>query len=958
MPKEMINGSSVDSLVLNKIQKPKKVVSSSHQNFTSNNTGKQKNTGLFLRSDNNPSLIKSSEGLFVLENGNGVDSSNGTPLVLRKDRLVQEIENSLAEIEDHYSSTSKLEEERSAVEMERNSLLKDIEETITEIQNHVLNSSDLALEKGALQEECDGLRGQVDHLKTMLDSSHDVENGEEIGGLYPLSKNLKQQNIALKAEIDKLTLENEKLRSKEQNADGEDLMTRELELLHDENANLQKLLQMAEQSEDNMAKELATCHSKFTEMQKLNESLKKETKQLKSLKEQLELDREDLEEEVESLQKRLNGSGDQNGNVLMLKESKEDLVKAQEKCAFLEKENSVLNKKVEQLEKEIQQMKEQRETESGSSTTPKAAQNVQQLKSALEKLNKETSSLHDSLENAEKEIASLKDDLEKEKQEKEELKLSVREKGKKQKTKKEKESETSKGGEDQVSEVEVLKKEIYNLKSECECLSETVAKTANEKRKMAKEIETLNEDKASLESKVVESEGILHDLTKIKSEKEQLEGSYSNLRTSHEELAQKLEIASKNNSEKDEMLKRTLTDKDSVEQLCRDHEVTLEKLKKDLAESKQDVSFKSDEVKLLRKNLEEQRRELSSACESEQKEKHRLQKEMQDMSERLKSSEKELNAALQLQTNKGSELQNLRVAVEEMRKELILTKQNLREAQDAKMMAQEKTKMAEKAMEDLEKSNAVFNDMAMEKSLELSRMKRTLEKKMEKLTKENMEMQKKFGLEVPTSTGSQTPPRLSPVAVHKQKIPSLDVNLEHLSKPSQKERNDVQRQARDQTPSSRVIAMNGPISDKRFRRSSVDSDSSIGHQNLGSGFVKPLRNKEILNSAPPEYRVLAFDAAPVPPKQPFTSSVVHVMTSHGRDRNPSTFTQEESGYDSSSYNHWKDDERNWEERQMEEQKPDERERPQDNTVKQDNSESAFQVVGYRKGGKVLHEHWV
>jgi len=40
---------------------------------------------------------------------------------------------------------------------------------------------------------------------------------------------------------------------------------------------------------------------------------------LKSLKEQLELDREDLEEEVESLQKRLNVSGDQNGNSLMLK---------------------------------------------------------------------------------------------------------------------------------------------------------------------------------------------------------------------------------------------------------------------------------------------------------------------------------------------------------------------------------------------------------------------------------------------------------------------------------------------------------------------------------------------------------------------------------------------------------------------------------------------------------------
>lgn len=67
---------------------------------------------------------------------------------------------------------------------------------------------------------------------------------------------------------------------------------------------------MVEQLEDNMVKELIICYFKFIEMQKLNESLKKEIKQLKLLKEQLELDREDFEEEVESLQKRLNGSGD------------------------------------------------------------------------------------------------------------------------------------------------------------------------------------------------------------------------------------------------------------------------------------------------------------------------------------------------------------------------------------------------------------------------------------------------------------------------------------------------------------------------------------------------------------------------------------------------------------------------------------------------------------------------
>lgn len=319
MPKEMINGLPRDSLALNKVPKPKRVVSSLHQTNSPSKTVNQKNTDLFLGSDGSPGLIQNADRLYVNENGSGVESS-GTPLVVRKDRLVQEIENSLAEIEDHYSNTSKLEEERSVVEMERNSLLKDIEETITEIQNHVLNSSELALEKGTLQEECDGLRGQVDHLKTLLDDSGDVENGDESNDL---SHKLKAQNVALKADIDKLTLENEKLKGKDQNADlsdiPSDLLARELGLLHDENANLQKLLQMAEESEDNMTKELTANHSKLAEVQKLNESLKKENKQLKSLKEQLELDREDLEEEVDSLQKRLNESGDQNGNVLMLK---------------------------------------------------------------------------------------------------------------------------------------------------------------------------------------------------------------------------------------------------------------------------------------------------------------------------------------------------------------------------------------------------------------------------------------------------------------------------------------------------------------------------------------------------------------------------------------------------------------------------------------------------------------
>lgn len=575
-------------------------------------------------------------------------------------------------------------------------------------------------------------------------------------------------------------------------------------------------------------------------------------------------------------------------------------------------------------------MKDERETEPRSSITPKAAQNGQQLKSALEKLNKETSSLHDSLEKAEKEIASLKDELEKERQEKEKIKLSVSEKGKKQKNKKGKETEMSKDDEDHVNEVELLKKEVYNLKSECECLSETVAKTANEKRQMGKEIETLTEDKTELESTVAELEGTVQNLTQIKSEKEQLEGSYAQMKTLHDELAQKLEIANKNNNEKREMLQRSLTEKDSVEKLCKDHEATIEKIQKHLAASRQDVLSKSDELKLLKKSSEEQRKELSTTCESERKDKQRLQEEIQEMNEKLKSTENELNTTRQAQTSKGSELQNLRITVDEMRKELKLTQQSLREAEEARMVAEEKTQVAEKAKEDLEKSNAVFNDMAMEKSLELSRTKRTLEKKVEKLTKENSEMRKKFGLEVATATTtrSQTSPRLSPVAVQMQKIPSLDVNLEHLSKsPQRQQRNNgaIQRRSRDPSPSSHVIAMNGPVSENRLRRSSIDSNSSNGRQNYESDYVKPQRN-EVVNSTPSEYRVVsASEVSSAPPKQQFTSSVVHVMTSSGRDVN-SAAAKDEAEYDRGGYNQWRDDDRSREERRIEEHKPEERER--------------------------------
>ena len=584
-----------------------------------------------------------------------------------------------------------------------------------------------------------------------------------------------------------------------------------------------------------------------------------------------------------------------------------------------------MNKKIDRLEKEIQQLQDKEgEKDAPSSVASKTTENGQQLKSALEKLNKETSSLHDSLEKAEREIETLKDELRTEREEKEKLKTSASENGKKKKSKKEKEkekdNETSKDNEDKADEVAAFKRDIYNLKSECEALSETIARTANEKRKLVNDIEVLNEEKVKLDSKVKGLEGVIQELTKVKSEKEELAGNYANLKIFHDDLARKLEIANKSIAAKDEILQRTLTEKQNVEERCKESDGTVEKVQEELLVSRQELSSKNDELKLLKRNFEEQRKEFTTAGESERKERQKLQVEIREMSEKLKTKEDEMSSVLQSHTAKGSELQNLRITVEEMRKELKLTKQNLRDAEEARLDAEKNTQKAEKAMEELEKSNAVFNDMAMEKSLELSRTKRTLEKKVEKLSKENTEMRKKFGLEVPTR--SQSPPRLSPVAVQMQKIPSLDVNLEHLSRPSQRPRsNGAKRQSREYSPSSRVVTANGPTPNGRLGRSSVDSDAASDHQNHEWEYGKPTRKREMMNAMPTEYRVnvVASEAASTPPKQQFTSSVVHVASSV-HSQVPATAKHD------SGYNQWRDDEWNGDERRLEEQRPEERER--------------------------------
>ncbi|XP_074611201.1 uncharacterized protein LOC141865791 [Acropora palmata] len=965
MPKEKL-----DSLSLKQVLKPTQIVPFNHS-VSSSKSIKQKKAD-FILEECTPSLLPTSNKLYDFEIGNGLDDFEGLPLIVRKDRLVQEIENSLAEIEDHYSNTTKLEEERTVFEMERNNLLKDIEEAITEIQNHVLNSHGLEHEKGVFKEECDGLRDQVDQLKNVLGSSTGLEIGSNSDEL---------EKLALKQEINSLTLENENLKIKVKDADeGEvpsDMMSRELELLRDENSNLQKLLQMAEESEEHMGKELESCQAKLSEIQKQNNELTKENKRLATEKEQLELDQEDLEEELYSLQTRLMKSKDQNQNDFMLKESKEEFAKSQRACNALEKENNVLKKKIEQFEEEIKRL--QRRQEEGGTTlvaaTKTSENNEQQLKSALEKLNKETSSLHESLDKAETEIENLKDELKREREEKEKLKAASSDTGKKKKSKKgkEKDSESGKENEGKVDEVETFKKEIYNLTSECQALSETIARTANEKRKLLIDVEALTEEKNKLGSKVEELEGVVPELTKLKSENEELKGSYSNLKVFHDDLAQKLEIAKKSNAEKEEGLKRTLLEKDVFERRLKEFEETVEHIRKELQTSQQNFISKNDELKTLQRKFEEQNNKFSTTSEGSRKEREKLRNEVREISEMLKSKDEEMGSVRKTLEGRDSELQNMRITVDEMRKELTLTKNNLRESEKAKLDFEQNARKAEQTVDELQKSSAGLNDLVMERSLELSRTRRTLEKKVEKLTKENAEMRKKYGFDVPS--GSTTPTRLSPVTVQMQKDPNLDVNLEHFSRPSRRTRNDetkrpnrdysslssgtisegTRQNSRDYSPSSRGITANRPTTDTRVRRSSDNNNAASDRQTHESEFAKQSRENGVPNarSFPPEYRVIASEILPPSPKREFTSSVVHVASSSVRDQSPMAANRD------TGFNQRRDEEWNRNGRRFDELRQDDRERRSSgNSNHQDSDEATFQVVGYRQSGGDAYEHWV
>lgn len=240
-------------------------------------------------------------------------SLNELPYSVRKDLLVRELESGLAESQDgHVDSTSEFEEEKSDVEMDRNSVLIEIDGTISEIQHHVKNAKELEKEKRATEEECSELRNQVKHLTQLLESQNgrnldfkDQNENHDYKSIANLLEEANGRNRALEKQINQLRTENEELIIQIEATDAGFLPNgmdkKEIEALRMENEHLQKLLEMSEESEDNLSHELKECEKVLRQMQTRNKKLESRTTEFNSYKQQWEEERDSLEEELDRL---------------------------------------------------------------------------------------------------------------------------------------------------------------------------------------------------------------------------------------------------------------------------------------------------------------------------------------------------------------------------------------------------------------------------------------------------------------------------------------------------------------------------------------------------------------------------------------------------------------------------------------------------------------------------------
>lgn len=451
------------------------------------------------------------------------------------------------------------------------------------------------------------------------------------------------------------------------------------------------------------------------------------------------------------------------------------LQKNEDEREELENQNTEQKKQIDELQAELKGLRQQ-----GKNGGKGESKQSEQLRPALEKLNKENSQLHLELEKAEKEIDALKICLEEERATKnsedveiEKSKAANTKKGKVVKTKetakkiKKSSSKEEKKSDENDEDIESLKEEIEKLKkhklhmeSECQALSETVTKIAGEKRAMRKETEELTNEKEKLERKVKDLEFRIRELEIIKARKEELDKNHSELQTLHQEVSSELENVNENNAMIHNQLERATAEKDTLLTEKQEFQEALKTIKKEMEGVRKDVASKSNEIKMLRKKHEEEKKRLIGMKDGGDKEMNRLQDKL-----------KEIWGKLGLETEPEPSDEEVMTIIQKLQTDVEELKKENEELDKLKKDIEEKLEGVEKKSDELLVESAKANDMAMEKAVELSRTKRAYEKKIDKLNKENSEFKKKLGEISPARSVS---PRISPEPIQAQNAQSVE----------------------------------------------------------------------------------------------------------------------------------------------------------------------------------------
>lgn len=127
----------------------------------------------------------------------------------------------------------------------------------------------------------------------------------------------------------------------------------------------------------------------------------------------------------------------------------------------------------------------------------------------------------------------------------------------------------------------------------------------------------------------------------------------------------------------------------------------------------------------------------------------------------------------------------------------------------------------------LRKENARANDIAMEKSLELSRTRRILERKIERLTNENYELKKKFL--IPSSSSIRNKNTENKQESQKQELQQRERNDGEVLERRQRRRSNPERWAIDTT----------------LKRLNNENPSSDTYNDISTGTISKLRGNQV-----------------------------------------------------------------------------------------------------------------